>query len=168
MITFSETCSNIEQLLRVLNRFSEIKVSLSDKSEDGQRLIILLDFRPKVQTITTKAKFADRLAKMLGNAHDYDAFASNVGISWVGNKGVNGENEPFIILEIPLDGIESVTDIIVQHRLEFIKSPSYSLRSKYSIVSEHSHEILRRSDCDNPAGSSEREKLKKKTNIIES
>jgi hypothetical protein len=104
------------RLVEALNRFDGVKVSGQDYFND--RIYISFDYKPRQASVIEKVEFIDWLARILGSSDDYAAYVADIGMCWMGFKGVdidgdnNPMNEPFFELETFPSDIESLTDVL--------------------------------------------------------
>jgi hypothetical protein len=110
--------STLNELVRVFETLEGVSLfgNYDVKVRNGTfyRVVFSLDTR----SIKGIFEFVNGLARCLGNADDFDAYISLVEMSWVGNKGVDGVNKPFVSIEIPIDGVESIVAIVKEYLVQ--------------------------------------------------
>lgn len=109
---------SLERIRGILSRFNNITVfDYGDEANEG-KASVYFDYGRGVATIGQKANFVDKLAKALGGAGDYATYITDIELVWQGDKGIDGNNEPFIVMEIPINEIGSIADFLQEHGAE--------------------------------------------------
>ena len=102
-----------EKLSKTLSKFNGVRVLCkSDGTFDG-KVAICFTYKEKQSSVEQKVKFIDWLARMLGNSEDYAAYSASITMNWIGNKGVDGENEPFFCIDTLIGETDSLTKVLI-------------------------------------------------------
>ncbi len=103
----------IQKLSETLSKLNGIRVFLISEGIVRGRLFIYFTYKERQSSVEQKVKFIDWLARILGNSEDYAAYLTSITMNWIGDKGVNGENEPFFCMDTLIGEVESLTEVLI-------------------------------------------------------
>ena len=94
------------------------------------KVSIYFTYKRGQSSIEEKAKFIDWLARILGNSDEEAGYDTDVAMWWTGNKGINGENEPFFTIDVLPRHVEAFLNILVANIGHDVgETPSLTLRT---------------------------------------
>ena len=114
----------LRKLKEILTRLNNVIVYDYGNEVDEGKVFVFFNYGEGIATIEQKAKFVDKLARLLSSDGSYDAYSVILELVWMGDKGIGGSNEPFAIMKILIEGIEAVADILKEHEVEFVGNTS--------------------------------------------
>ena len=107
------TLTNIDRLSQALSRINGVKIDCqTDEPYDG-KLCVFFTYKDNIATVEQQVRFIDKFARMLGNSEDYAAYAASIEMVWISDKGIDGMNKPFFVIETLPSEIESLTNVIL-------------------------------------------------------
>jgi len=114
----------------MLSKIDGVRVLPSRGTVADGWLSIYFTYKTGQSSIEEKVRFIDWLARILGNS-DYEAgYDTHVAMWWTGNKGINGENEPFFTIDVLPRHMETLLNIFVANRgCDMGGAPSFTLRA---------------------------------------
>jgi hypothetical protein len=99
-------------LTATLSNIDGVEVFPYKDTIDNGKLSIYFTYKKGQSSIEEKAKFIDWLARILGNSNDVAGYDTHVAMWWMGNKGINGENDPFFTIDVLLPHVEALLNIL--------------------------------------------------------
>ena len=111
-------------LLNVLSRLPHTKLWGNCEKGCGldtyrSQLTVYLDFEDTLN-IEERAKLTDNIARFLGSSDSYRAYEAIVEINWIGNKGIDNINTPFMCITIQLEGIETIANLLEEYLVGYV------------------------------------------------
>jgi hypothetical protein len=103
--------SPLFRLTEALSKIDGVKVFPCGGVDEG-KLSLYFTYKQGYSSIEEKVRFIDWLARILGNSDDEAGYDTHVAMWWTGNKGVNGENEPFFTIDVLLRHVEAFLNIL--------------------------------------------------------
>ena len=92
--------SPLFRLTETLSKIDGVEVFPYEDTIINGKLSIYFTYKKGQSSIEEKAKFIDWLARILGNSEYYAGYSTNIAMWWMGNKGIDGENEPFFTIDV--------------------------------------------------------------------
>jgi len=117
-------------LTATLSKIDGVEVFPYEDTIADNKLSIYFTYKNGQSSVEEKAKFIDWLARILGNS-DYEAgYDTHVAMWWTGNKGINGENEPFFTIDVLPRHVEAFLNILTANiGHDMGEAPSFTLRA---------------------------------------
>jgi len=118
-------------LTAILSEIDGVRVfPYEDTISDG-KLSIYFTYKEGQSSTEEKAKFIDWLARRLGSSNEEAGYDTHIAMWWMGDKGIDSQNEPFFTIDILLPQTETVLNILSQSQYNIGEAFTFALGANH-------------------------------------
>ena len=110
--------AHCQKLVALLNRVKHMNRATQSKYENEGVYYIYFVYGGRELSIEEKARFMDKLAKILADVDDYRADSVCISMNWCGGKCDGEYREPFMEMRITIEFVGAIADILQEHEAE--------------------------------------------------